>query len=101
MEEILLIEEEEEIFPEALFPRLECLFLEDLPILKSFCIERNAKFPLLKTISMKNCPKLKTFAFRHASANMDVRKGLMETNLEENPDHITLQSPTDEAVYIF
>ena len=99
MEEILLIEEE--IFPEALFPRLECLCLEDLPILKSFCIERNAKFPLLKTISMENCPKLKTFAFRHASANMDVRKGLMETNLEENPDHITLQSPTDKAVYIF
>ena len=76
MEEVLHTDEEETL-SDALFPRLECLFLEDLPILKSFCIERNAKFPLLKTIGMTNCPKLKTFAFRHASSNMEVPKGVV------------------------
>ncbi|XP_075658724.1 uncharacterized protein LOC142628530 [Castanea sativa] len=96
MEEILHIDEEE-ILSDALFPRLECLVLEDLPILKRFCIDSNVEFPSLKKFSIKNCPKLKTFAFRHASSNMEVRKGLVEINLEDNR-HTTSQSHINESI---
>ncbi|KAM4108533.1 hypothetical protein ACB094_03G051700 [Castanea mollissima] len=81
MEEILHIDEEE-ILSDALFPRLECLVLKDLPILKRFCIDSNVEFPLSKQISITNCPKLKTFAFRHASSNMeDLSLSEMKKNL--------------------
>ena len=99
MEEVLHIDEEEILLNE-LFPRLECFFLEDLPILKRFCIDSNVEFPLLKKFSIKNCPKLKTFAFRHASSNMEVRKGLLEINSEDNR-HSTSQSHINESVDIF
>ena len=99
MEEILHIDEEE-ILSDALFPRLECLFLEDLPILKRFCIDSNVEFPLLKKSRINNCPKLKTFAFRHANSNMEVRKGLVEINSEDNR-HTTSQSHINESVDIF
>ena len=40
MEEILLIEDlgEEQIIPKLFFPQLELLILNDLPVLKRFCI---------------------------------------------------------------
>ena len=70
MEEVLHIDEEETL-SDALFPRLECFSLEDLPILKRFCIDSNVKFPLLKKFRANSCPKLKTFAFIHASSNIN------------------------------
>ncbi|XP_030957822.1 uncharacterized protein LOC115979881 isoform X1 [Quercus lobata] len=96
MEEILHIDEEE-ILSDALFPRLECLVLEDLPILKRFCIDSNVEFPLLKNFRANSCPKLKTFAFIHASSNMEVRKGLVEINSEDNR-HTTSQSHINESI---
>ena len=100
MEEVLHIDEEE-ILLDELFPRLECLFLEDLPILKRFCIDSNVEInPLLKKFRIKNCPKLKTFAFRHASSNMEVHKGVVEINSEDNR-HTTSQSHINESVDIF
>ena len=99
MEEVLHIDEEETL-SDALFRRLECFVLEDLPILKSFCIDSNVEFPLSKRFRIKNCPKLKTFAFRHASSNMEVRKGLVEINSEDNR-HTTSQSHINESVDIF
>ena len=93
--------DEEETLSDALFPRLECLFLDDLPILKRFCIDSNVEInPLLKKFRIKNCPKLKTFAFRHTSSNMEVRKGLLEINSEDNR-HSTSQSHINESVDIF
>ncbi|XP_075658227.1 putative disease resistance protein At4g27220 isoform X2 [Castanea sativa] len=71
MEEILHIDEEE-ILSDALFPRLEFFVLEDLPIVKRFCIDSNVEFPSLKRCRIKNCPKLKTCAFKHASSNMEI-----------------------------
>ena len=79
MEEVLHIDEEEAL-SDALFPRLECFVLEDLPILKRFCIDSNVEFPLLKNFIINNFPKLKTFAFRHASSNMEICQGLVEIN---------------------
>ena len=100
MEEVLHTDEEETL-SDALFPRLECLFLDDLPILKRFCIDSNVEInPLLKIFRIKNCPKLKTFAFRHASSNMEVRKGLVEINSEDNR-HTTSHSHINESVDIF
>nr|POE88931.1 disease resistance protein [Quercus suber] len=96
MEEILHIDEEE-ILSDALFPRLECLFFENLPVLKRLCTDSNVEFPLLKKFSINNCPKLKTFAFRHASSNMEVRKGLVEINSEDNR-HTTSQSHINESI---
>ena len=49
---------------------------------------------------MRNCPKLKTFAFQHASSNMEVRKGLVEINSEDNR-HTTSQLHINESVDIF
>ncbi|XP_065631972.1 probable disease resistance protein At4g27220 isoform X2 [Quercus suber] len=98
MEEILHIDEEE-ILSEALFPRLECLVLKDLPILKRFCIDSNVEFPLLKNFIINNCPKLKTFAFRHASSNMEVHKGLVEINSEDNR-YTTSQSHINESIVL-
>ena len=99
LEEVLHIDEEE-TRSDALFRPLECFVLEDLPILKSFCIDSNVEFPLLKTFIANSCPKLKTFAFRHASSNMEVRKGLVEINSEDNR-HTTSQSHINESVDIF
>ena len=99
MEEVLHTDEEETL-SDALFPRLERLFLEDLPLLKRFCTDSNVEFPLLKNFSANSCPKLKTFAFRHAGSNMDVRKGLVEINSEDNR-HTTSQSHINESVDIF
>ena len=99
MEEVLHIDEEETL-SDALFPRLECFVLEDLPILKRFCIDSNVEFPLLKKFGIINCPKLKTFAFRHASSNMEVHKVLVEINSEDNR-HTTSQSHINESVDIF
>ena len=100
LEEVLHIDEEE-MLSDALFPRLECLFLQHLPILKRFCIDSNVEInPLLKIFRIKNCPKLKTFAFRHASSNMEVPKGVVEINSEDNR-HTTSQSHINESVDIF
>ena len=99
MEEVLHTDEEETL-SDALFPRLECLILQDLPILKRLCIDSNVEFPLLKNFSAKSCPKLKTFIFKHASSNMEVRKGFVEINSEDNR-HTTLQSHINESVDIF
>ena len=86
MEEVLHIDEEE-MLSDALFPRLECLFLQHLPILKRFCIDSNVEFPLLTNFSANSCPKLKTF-------------GLVEINSEDNR-HTTSQSHINKSVDIF
>ncbi|GMY21220.1 probable disease resistance protein At4g27220 [Fagus crenata] len=86
MEEILLSEdlgEEEEIIPMVLFPRLEDLRLNDLPILKRFCEGSNIKFPSLKDMWIEQCPKLKSFIFKPVNSSITVSKEVKEMNSEE------------------
>ena len=86
MEEILLSEdlgEEEEIIPMVLFPRLEDLRLNDLPILKRFCVGSNIKFPSLKDMWIEQCPKLKSFIFKPVNSSITVSKEVKEMNSEE------------------
>ncbi|GLT60878.1 hypothetical protein SLA2020_336200 [Shorea laevis] len=88
MEEILVTEElevVEETVPKVLFPRLECLFLKDLIVLRRFCIGSNIEFPSLKKLWIERCPKLKTFIFKPASSGRTVGKELEEMNAEESP----------------
>ncbi|GMY21212.1 disease resistance protein At4g27190-like, partial [Fagus crenata] len=87
MEEVLLLEdlgeEEEEIIPNVLFPRLDVLILKDLPILKRFCVGSNIKFPSLKGMRIEQCPKLKSFILKPASSGITVSKEVKEMNSEE------------------
>ena len=102
MEEILLIEDsgEEEIIPNVLFPRLECLFLKDLPTLKRFCIKSNIKFPCLKTLRILDCPNLKTFIFETTSSSTEVIEEVKELNSGEI-SHIALPPLFNEGVLFF
>ncbi|KAE8010111.1 hypothetical protein FH972_006504 [Carpinus fangiana] len=71
MEEIIITEElgpVEERIPKVLFRRLECLVLNNLPMLKRFCIRSNIEFPSLKNLRIEHCPKLKTFIFKSVSS---------------------------------
>ncbi|KAM4119363.1 hypothetical protein ACJW30_03G052800 [Castanea mollissima] len=85
MEEVLLIEDlgEEEIIPKELFPQLELMILNDLPVLKRFCVGSNIKFPSLKVMSIEKCPKLESFIFKPVSSGMTLSKELKEVNSEE------------------
>ena len=78
-------EEEEEIIPKMLFPRLEGLMLNDLPVLKRFCIGSNIEFPSLKQLNINQCPKLKTFISRPANSDKTITfcKEVKEMNSEE------------------
>ncbi|XP_062144896.1 probable disease resistance protein At4g27220 [Alnus glutinosa] len=94
MEEILLTEDlgvVGEIIPKELFPRLECLVLKMLPILKRFCEGSNIKFSYLKQLVIDNCPKLKTFISKHVSLGMTSSKEVKEMNVEES--HSTTVQP--------
>ena len=99
MEEILLTENlgEEEIILEGLFPRLECMKLKDLPILKRFCIGSYIKFPSLKNLSIENCPKVKSFIFKPCTLGKMDSKEVKELNSEEIP-HTALQPLFNEGV---
>ncbi|GMY21238.1 disease resistance protein At4g27190-like [Fagus crenata] len=85
MEEILLTEDlgGEEIILGELFPRLECMMLKDLPILKRFCVGSNIKFQSLMSLVIEKCPKLKSFIFKPVNSVMTVIKELNEMNSDE------------------
>ncbi|KAM3205790.1 hypothetical protein P3L10_029200 [Capsicum annuum] len=65
MGEVITEEEQqgEEIMTnESLFPRLENLYLNDLPKLGHFILTKRAhEFPSLKEVDIRECPKMKTF----------------------------------------
>ncbi|PHU05960.1 hypothetical protein BC332_26782 [Capsicum chinense] len=65
MEEVITEEEQEGdeiMWNEPLFPRLEDLYLNDLPKLGHFILTKQAlEFPFLKEVDINECPKLKTF----------------------------------------
>ncbi|XP_059429129.1 probable disease resistance protein At4g27220 [Corylus avellana] len=91
VEEILVREElrlEEEITPEVLFPRLECLFLKELPILKRFCVGSNIEFPSLENLKIEHCPKLETFISKPLSSGMTISKELKEMSVDETPHNV-------------
>ncbi|KAB9241441.1 hypothetical protein FH972_027013 [Carpinus fangiana] len=88
MEEILVVDEfgvKDEITLEVLFPLLECLYLEDLPILKRFCFGSNIEFSSLKTLKIKNCPKVETFVSKPLSSDKTINKELRGMSAEETP----------------
>ena len=90
MEEILLLTEdlgEEEIIPKVLFPRLEDLILNDLPVLKRFCVGRNIIFRSLKAMAIGKCPKLESFIFKPVSS--------------EEISHTAMQPLFNEEVILF
>ena len=94
MEEVLLTEDlgEEEIIPKVLFPQLEDLFLQDLPVLKRFCIGSNIRFPSLKSMTIEQCPKLESFIFKPVSSE--------EMNSEEI-SRTAMQPLFNEKVILF
>ncbi|KAF3619575.1 hypothetical protein FXO38_32840 [Capsicum annuum] len=65
MEEVITEEKqqgEEIMTKEPLFPRLENLYLKDLPKLGHFILtKRPHEFPFLKEVYIRECPKMKTF----------------------------------------
>ena len=102
MEEIILIEDlgQEQTSPMDFFPQLEYLFLEDLPVLKRFCVGSNARFPYLKLLQIEQCPKLESFIFKPVSSSMTLSKELKEMNSEEI-SHTAMQPLFDEEVTLF
>ena len=112
MEEILFIEdlgdkeeeeEDEEIIPKMLFPRLEVLILRDLPILKRFCVGSNIEFKSMRSLLIEHCPKLKTFISKPSNSDtvMTVCKEIKEMNTEEIPRTVAIQPLFSEEVDIF
>ena len=109
MEEILFIEdlgdeeEEEEIIPKMLFPRLEVLKLNGLPILKRFCVGGNIEFKSTRSLFIEYCPKLKTFISKPSNSDtvMTVCKEIKEMNTEEIPRTVAIQPLFSEEVDIF
>ena len=108
MEEILFIEdlgddEEEEIIPKMLFPRLEVLELSGLPILKRFCVGGNIEFKSMTSLFIGHCPKLKTFISKPSNSDtvMTVCKEIKEMNTEEIPRTVAIQPLFSEEVDIF
>ncbi|KAB1202367.1 hypothetical protein CJ030_MR8G007351 [Morella rubra] len=101
MEEILTqdLGEEEIASPEELFPRLQNLLLQHLPILERFCIGRNIQFPSMKLLRIEHCPKLMTFIFNPVSSSMTARKEVDEMTTEEKP-HNVMQPLFNEEVAI-
>ncbi|PHU06096.1 hypothetical protein BC332_26918 [Capsicum chinense] len=65
MEEVITKEEQqgkEIMCNEPLFPRLEDLYLKDLPKLGHFILTKHAiVFPFLKEVDIRDCPEMKTF----------------------------------------
>ncbi len=102
MEEILLTEDlgGEEIILGELFPRLECMKLKDLPILKRFCVGSNIKFQSLMDLVIEKCPKLKSFIFKPINSGMTVIKELNEMNSDEITN-IATQPLFNEEVNLF
>ena len=106
MKEILVTENfgvVKEIIPEVLFPRLESLILQELPVLKRFCEGSTIKFPHLKELEIDNCTNLKTFISKFVSLGITTSKELMERNAEESP-HTAIQPLFNEMVnlvYLF
>ncbi|KAL0005320.1 hypothetical protein SO802_012881 [Lithocarpus litseifolius] len=94
VEEIVLMENlgEEEITPKVLFPRLECLKLNDLPMLKRFCIGSNINFPSLTVLHIEKCPILKSFI---ASSGIMVRQEIKEMDID---DHTAMHPLFNEEV---
>ena len=69
MEEVMLMEglmEEERMNP--LFPKLEVLWLEDLPKLSRFCYENYFEFRCLRILRVTECPLLETFISKYVNA---------------------------------
>ena len=99
MEEIILIEDlrQEQTSPMDFFPQLEYLFLQDLPVLKRFCVGSNVRFPYLKLLQIEQCPKLESFIVKPVSSSMTLSKELKEMNSEE----ISQQPLFNEEVTLF
>jgi uncharacterized protein YlaN (UPF0358 family) len=103
MEEIIVTENfgvVKEIIPEVLFPQLESLILQELPVLKRFCEGSNIKFPYLKELEIDNCTNLKTFISKYVGLGITTSEELMERNAEESP-HTTIQPLFNEMVNLF
>ena len=101
MEEILATEDlGEEVIISKIFPRLECIKLKDLPILKRFCIGSNIEFPSLKHLWIENCPKLKSFIFKYVTSSMTMSNEVKEINLEEI-SYTAMQPLFNEEVTLF
>ena len=83
-----------------MFPRLECIKLKDLPILKRFCVGSNIKFQSLMSLVIEKCPKLKSFIFKPVNLGMTVIKELNEMNSDEITN-IAMQPLFNEEVNLF
>ena len=110
MAEILFIEdlgdkeeEEQQIIPKMLFPRLEFLKLNGLPILKRFCVRGNIEFKSMRLLFISHCPKLKTFIYKPSNLDtvMTVCKEIKEMNTEEIARTVAIQPLFSEEVDIF
>ncbi|KAF3944594.1 hypothetical protein CMV_028951 [Castanea mollissima] len=63
MREIVTNEGEGEAGDEICFNQLKCLYLDDLPSLRSFHLgNRTIKFPSLELLTVIGCPKMKIFS---------------------------------------
>ncbi|XVF30750.1 hypothetical protein REPUB_Repub16aG0085400 [Reevesia pubescens] len=74
--EVIVAEEEKE--SKMIFPKLESLWLYDLPKLTRFCSES-----LIEFSSLSNCPCLKMFISGITTAGMTVRKEARKNNSED------------------
>ena len=110
MAEILFIEdlgdkeeEQQQIIPKMLFPRLEFLKLNGLPILKRFCVRGNIEFKSMRSLCIEHCPKLKTFIYKPSNLDtvMTVCKEIKEMNTEEIARTVAIQPLFSEEVDIF
>ena len=102
MEEVVLTKDlgEEEIIPKVLFPQLELLILEDLPVLKRFCVGSNVRFPYLKHLQIEQCPNLESFISKPVSSGMTLSKEFKEVNSEEI-SQTAMQPLFNEEVILF
>ncbi|OMO70425.1 Disease resistance protein [Corchorus olitorius] len=82
MMEVVIAEEEN--VSKVMFPKLESLWLQNLPKLTRFCSESSVKFSSLSELLINDCSCLKMFVSGFPSAGTMVKKEARKNNLEEN-----------------
>ncbi|GMN71342.1 hypothetical protein TIFTF001_055936, partial [Ficus carica] len=71
MEEVLITEEHgEQRLEKISFPRLQNLWLQNLPKLEKFCNGDSIEFPTLYSLKVRYCPRLKQFIFNPTSGEI-------------------------------